>query len=105
MPASIKDFATLKSLRNQLKAQDEARKTAEAERLERERRDKADADLFRRSIGDVSPLPASDKMHTNTARPLPIARQHLADEQAALRESLSDEFNVDSLLDTDGELS
>jgi DNA-nicking Smr family endonuclease len=29
----------------------------------------------------------------------------MADEQAALEESLSDEFNVDTLLDTDGELS
>jgi DNA-nicking Smr family endonuclease len=37
--------------------------------------------------------------------PLPIPRQHLADEQAALQESLSDEFNVDTLLDTDEALS
>jgi DNA-nicking Smr family endonuclease len=38
-------------------------------------------------------------------RPPPIARQHLADEQAALQESLSDEFSVESLLDTDEALS
>ncbi|MGN6703137.1 MAG: Smr/MutS family protein, partial [Burkholderiaceae bacterium] len=37
--------------------------------------------------------------------PLPIARQHLADEQAALQESLSDEFTIDTLLDVDEALS
>ena len=47
----------------------------------------------------------SDRADCIPPRPLPIPRQHLADEQAALRESLSDEFNVDTLLDTDGELS
>jgi DNA-nicking Smr family endonuclease len=105
MSASIKDFAALKSLRNELKAKEEARKVAEAERLQRERQDKLDADLFRRSIGDVAPIARPDKAISSAPRPLPIARHHLADEQAALQESLSDEFNVDTLLDTDGELS
>ena len=36
---------------------------------------------------------------------MPIARQRLADEQAALRESLSDDFTVETLLDTDDALS
>jgi DNA-nicking Smr family endonuclease len=105
MPASIKDFAALKSLRNELKAKEEARKAAEAERLQRERQNKLDAELFQRSIGDVAPLAPNDKALSSPPRPLPIARHRLADEQAALEESLSDEFNVDTLLDTDGELS
>jgi DNA-nicking Smr family endonuclease len=105
MSASIKDFAALKSLRNELKAKEEARKAAEAERLQRERQDKLDADLFRRSIGDVAPLALPEKASASPPRPLPIARHRLADEQAALQESLSDEFNVDTLLETDGELS
>jgi DNA-nicking Smr family endonuclease len=105
MSASIKDFAALKSLRNDLKAQEEARRVAEAERLRREKEARLDADLFRRSIGDVAPLSATDKIALSPPRPLPIARQHLADEQAALRESLSDEFSVETLLDTDESLS
>jgi DNA-nicking Smr family endonuclease len=36
---------------------------------------------------------------------LPIARQRLADEEAALRESMSDDFTVETLLDTDEALS
>jgi DNA-nicking Smr family endonuclease len=102
---AIKDFGALKSLRNELKAQEEARKAAEAERKRRAKEAQQDAELFRKSIGDVEPLSPVDKALLQPARPLPIARQHLADEQAALQESLSDEFSVESLLETDDALS
>jgi DNA-nicking Smr family endonuclease len=105
MSGSIKDFAALKLLRAEIKAKEEARKAAEAQRLLREKESRRDADLFRRTVGNVAPLPPSDKAPSSIARPPPIPRQHLADEQAALQESLSDEFNVDSLLDTDEALS
>ena len=105
MPGPIKDFAALKTLRAEIKAQEEARKAAEAERKRREQESRRDADLFRRSIGDVTPLPPADKAASTTPRPLPIPRQRMADEESALRESLSDEFNVDTLLDTDEQLS
>lgn len=105
MSGSIKDFAALKTVRAQIKAQEEARKAAEEERQRREKESRRDAELFRRSIGDVAPLPPSGKAEPGLPRPLPIPRQRLADEQAALEESLSDEFNVDTLLDTDHELS
>ncbi|MES2027019.1 MAG: Smr/MutS family protein [Pseudomonadota bacterium] len=105
MPASIKDFAALKSLQKDLKKQEEARKIAEAERLQAEKTAQLEADLFRRSIGDVAPLTPSDKLATSSPRPLPIARHRIADEQAALRESLSDDFTVETLLDTDESLS
>ncbi|HEY4542615.1 MAG TPA: Smr/MutS family protein, partial [Noviherbaspirillum sp.] len=61
--------------------------------------------LFRSSIGKVAPLPSSGRAAQDAPRPAPIARQHLADEQAALAESLSDEFTIDTLLDTDEALS
>jgi DNA-nicking Smr family endonuclease len=105
MDASIKDFAALKSLRAQLKAQDEARRQAEAERQQREREARREADLFRQSVGAVQPLTAPVRRAAEAKRPPPIARQRLADEQAALEQSLSDEFSVESLLDTDEDLS
>ncbi|MEC4722131.1 Smr/MutS family protein [Noviherbaspirillum sp. CPCC 100848] len=105
MAGPIKDFAALKTLRAQIKAQEEARKAAEEERLRREKESRRDAEMFRRAIGDVALLPQSDKAEIAPPRPLPIANQHLADEQAALEESWSDEFNVDTLLDTDEALS
>lgn len=105
MSGPIKDFTALKSLRAQIKAQDEERKAAEAERVRREQESRRDADLFRRTVGDISPLSQAGKTLPTPPRPLPIPRQRMADEQAALEASLSDEFNVDTLLDTDHELS
>lgn len=105
MAGPIKNFSALKSLRKGLKAQEEARQLAEAERVQRDKQAAHDADLFRRSVGKVAPLPSSNKMASTAARPLPLARQFLADEQAALQESLSDGFSVESLLDTDDSLS
>jgi len=105
MSRSIKDFAALKPLRKELKAQDEARQLAEAERQRREQEAQREAELFRRSIGDVAPLPAPNKAVLKAPAPLPIPRQHLADERAALAESLSDEFTIETLLDSDEALS
>lgn len=105
MSAPIKDFSALKTLRKDLKAQEQARQAAKAEQLRREQQSKLDADLFRRSVGDVAPLPSNDKRTASTPRPLPIPSQLLADERAALRQSMSDEFNLETLLDCDDSLS
>jgi DNA-nicking Smr family endonuclease len=105
MAGPIKDFSDLRKLRNALKEQDEARRLAEIQRKQREQEARRDAELFRRSIGEVAPLPDVNKVLDHGPRPLPIARQHLADERAALEESLSDEFSVETLLDTDEALS
>jgi DNA-nicking Smr family endonuclease len=105
MAGPIKDFNALKSLRKELKAQDEARQVAAAERQRREQEAVRDADIFRSSIGNVKPLSVPPKFTPNAPRPLPIARQHLADEQAALHESLSDDFTIETLLDSDEALS
>lgn len=105
MGASIKDFAALESLRNGLKAQEEARQKTQAERQKNEANARLEADLFRRSVGNVAPIAVTDKLVVSAPRPLPIAHQHLADEQAALQQSLSDAFSVETLLDTDEALS
>ncbi|MBS0308874.1 MAG: Smr/MutS family protein [Proteobacteria bacterium] len=103
--ATIKDFAALKSLSKEIKAKEETRKAEEAGRKRREEEASREADLFRRSIGDIKPLTPSGKATHSPVPPQPIARQHLADEQAALRESLSDEFTPETLLDSDEALS
>jgi DNA-nicking Smr family endonuclease len=105
MSSSIKDFAALKSLRKGLKAQEEVRQAAQAERARLDKQARFDAELFRRTVGDVAKLAPADKLVPTVPKPQPIARQRLADEQAALQESLSDEFTVETLLDTDSALS
>lgn len=105
--ANIKDFSGLQSLRKDLQAQEKARAEAEAERLRIEKLRDEEANIFRNSIGIVAPLSnkAVDKLLHTPTPPLPIPRQHIADEQAALMESISDEFTFDTLLDSDENLS
>ncbi len=103
--ASIKDFAALKLLAKELKQQETARKAEQLERQRREEEARREADLFRRSIGEVKPLAPANKAAAAAVPPQPIAHQRLADEQAALQESLSDEFTIETLLDTDADLS
>ena len=97
----IKDLAQLRALRQRLKANAEAAARAERERRDQER----EANLFRNSVGDVQPLKAAPRVPLPTPRPLPIAHQRMADDEAVLQESLSDEFSIETLLETDDTLS
>ena len=97
----IKDLAELKALKQQLKSRAEAAIKAEQDRRERER----EANLFRTTVGEVAPLRTAARVSTPLPRPQPIAHQRLADDEAALQESLSDEFSIDTLLEIDEDLS
>ncbi|HZS81124.1 MAG TPA: Smr/MutS family protein [Herbaspirillum sp.] len=103
--ATIKDFSALKSLRKDLKAREETRLATEHERIATENRLHAETIIFRNGVGKVTPLRCNEKTMLIAPPPLPIARLHIADEQAALMESLSDEFTFDPLPDTDEHLS
>ena len=75
-----------------------ALRTAEADRR-RER------ELFTRSVGAVTPVAQRSRAELRPEPPAPEPRQRQRDEAAALRETLSDEFDVESLLETDAALS
>ncbi len=61
--------------------------------------------LFQRAAGSVTALAPDGRSHLPHSPPEPVPRQHLRDEQAALAETLSDEFDVSTLLDIDDQLS
>ena len=82
-----------------------ARAAAEAARLESQRMTEATTFLFERAVGKVMPLRASPRAEHPKRLPEPVATQRALDEQAVLREALSDGFDVSSLLDTDENLS
>ena len=82
----IKDLAELKALKLRLKLRAEAAAVAEQQRRERER----EANLFRNSVGEVEPLKSPPRVLTPPPRPQPIAHQRLADDEAALHESMRD---------------
>ncbi len=77
----------------------------EATRREAERRLQAERDLFTRAVGAVQALPDARKAQLKLAPPAPVAVQQRRDEQAVLRETLSDEFDVGTLLEADEQLS
>lgn len=105
MAASLKNFTDLKALHVKLQKQELARVQAEQQRREQEAILQREANLFRTSIGEVAPLNTAERLTITSPRPAPIARQRQADEEAALQESLSDEFSIETLLDTDEALS
>ena len=80
---------------------DEAREraAAAAAQAERERR------IFELSVGPVIPLVHAQRAHHALPRPSPEPLQREADERQALLQALSDDFDVDSLLETDDTLS
>jgi DNA-nicking Smr family endonuclease len=83
------------------------RETAEREsqaRLRRERELHA-RELFSRSVGPVTPQKHNGRTELPADKPRPEPLQRRRDEAAALRETLSDAFDVDSLLETDAALS
>lgn len=63
------------------------------------------ATLFAQAVGPVQPLKAHGRTEHVRELPAPWPRQRELDEQAALQEALSDEVDVESLLETDAELS
>ena len=109
----MKDFSDLKSLREQLKGQDEARAREKAEREERERVALQEASLFKNAIGGVKKMPESNRFVPNappginvTLKPAKkVFGSQAEDDAAVLRESLSDQFEVDHLLEDDPSLS
>ena len=68
-------------------------------------RESSAKDLFVRAAGVVQALPDKRRASLPKAPPEPVPRQLLLDERAALHETLSDEFDVSTLLDVDEQLS
>ena len=82
-----------------------AAQIAEAARQEAERKAEAERHLFVRAVGAVKPIPVKARVLNLAKRPEPRPLQQDLDDQAALLESMSDEFDVSTLLDVDDQLS
>lgn len=107
---TLNDFADLKKALR--KAAREAAAQAEAERAARAQRDadeqqrQRERALFAHAVGPVHRLPDTGRRTKDHAlRPEPVPHHRQQDEQSVLRESLSDDFDVESLLETDASLS
>jgi DNA-nicking Smr family endonuclease len=88
----------LREAQERAEAEEKARREAAA-RLEAERH------LFSRSVGAVTPLRNPNLARLRRHQPPPLPVQHWLDEERVLMESISDDFDVSTLLDTDDQLS
>jgi DNA-nicking Smr family endonuclease len=101
-------FQTLQDLKLVQKqiAQAQAKAAAEAAaRAAALKKAEADKNLFTRAIGKVEPLPVHNKAQLPKTPRAPVATQLHKDEAQVIQDSLSDEFDVSTLLDTDEALS
>ena len=99
---SLQDLAAVKA---KLQAAAEQAAALEAARLEAQRRAHAEKNLFIRAVGEVTTLSHSPRVSLSPEPAKPLAQQQRLDDVNVLRESLSDDFDVSTLLDTDDELS
>ena len=95
----------LMQLKKQLEAQAAQEKAAQAARALAAKRAEQERNLFETAVGKVKRLPAVARANLQPPAPPATRLQHELDAQAALQESLSDEFDISSLLDTDQDLS
>ena len=98
-------LADLTQLRTALLEKRRAAEAADAVLRERAAAERRERDLFADAVGRVVPLRKLATPVLPRPRPPAVARQRQRDEAAALVESISDEFDVESLLDTDEALS
>ncbi len=99
---SLQDLATIKADLVKQAAQAAAEKAAHEQA---EKQAQAERNLFKRAIGAVQPLAHEPRVTLSPVPAKPLAFQQQLDDHNVLRESLSDDFDVSTLLDTDDELS
>ena len=101
----INALQDLKQVRQKLaEAHAQAQAQAAAQALAARQRE-AESNLFVRAVGAVQRLPEHDLVKLNGPSPAPVAHQRQKDNEAVLRDCLSDEFDASTLLDTDDALS
>ena len=101
-------FQSLQDLKHVQKqiAEAQAKAAAEAAAHAAElKRIEAEKNLFVRAVGQVALLPTSNTAQIPKLPRAPVATQLKIDEAKVIHDSLSDEFDVSTLLDTDDALS
>ena len=100
--SNLARLAALKEDMARSAREDAARREAQAQAAARER---AERDRFALTVGQVTPQPQAARAELPRPAVPPEPRQRQQDEAQALAASLSDEFDVTTLLDTDAALS
>ncbi|WP_175729935.1 Smr/MutS family protein [Burkholderia ambifaria] len=97
-------LAGLGALRKSLQGEADRRERARVETAKVARQAEADANLFRNEIGAIQPLNAPPRAKPGRTPPDPVPKQTQRDEEDVLNATLSDEFDPETLLDSDESL-
>lgn len=101
----LTQLADLKLVKKEIERQAIQAAALVAARIEAEKIQRIEKELFSKCVGQVKPLVVAKKANLVLDLPPPIPAQKKRDEQAVLREALSDVWDTASLLDTDEALS
>ena len=108
-PPPIKTLQDLRAVKRTMESRAKLAAERQAARLALEAKTRAEKEFFSRAVGAVKALPAKHRPGHRAVLPTvqapPIAVQHQRDELAVMREAISDEFDAETLLDTDETLS
>lgn len=99
---ALTDLKVVKKAIAEQAKQRELQATAQAKAIKQAASDK---DLFIRAAGAVQPMPDKRKVLHKKEQLMPVAMQYQKDEKAVLKEAISDEFDVTTLLEVDEHLS
>jgi DNA-nicking Smr family endonuclease len=105
MGRPLKDLAQLASLRDRLAAEQRDREREDDARREHERAAHEAANEFRDAVGDVTPLTIRTRVEHDRPPHPPLPKKRWEDDEQVLVASVSDEFEIDTLLHADEELS
>jgi DNA-nicking Smr family endonuclease len=100
-----KSLQDLHSMRDHLADRARLEREEAAKRAEAQKRADAERNLFQRAAGEVQKLRAHGRVHHAPDPVAPVAAQRQLDDQRVLKESISDEFDATTLLETDEALS
>jgi len=100
-----KSLQDLDAMRKKLADIAKAQKLAEQARIAVEKRAEAERNLFTRAVGKVAPIANQERVWSPPQRPSTRPLQQDLDNEAVMHESMSDDFDISTLLDADDQLS
>ncbi len=100
-----KSLQDLDAMRKKLVDIAKAKALAEQARIAEVKRTEAERNLFTRAVGKVAPIANQERVWSPPQRPSTRPLQQDLDDEAVMHESMSDEFDISTLLDVDDQLS
>ena len=100
-----KSLQDLDAMRKKIADNTKVKELAEQTRIAAEKRAEAERNLFTRAVGKVAPIANQERVWSPPQRLTPRPLQQDLDDEAVMHESMSDEFDISTLLDADDQLS